>query len=331
MAAATAMPICALAGHRVRNTFIDLPGGEASPMPSPLATAPARCAVPLKESLIAAAKECAKELFPAAPEAGVEAAGEEARIPRARPLQLNLGSIPEPGSSEASVEVSDAEHENLRYATGTPRSIPASPAASWDMCPTPTDTPHPNSYKPTLSLVDMIEGPSVEVQGQFESGDMVWQPTIFQPVYQEFPQEYCLVTPVDPQAVHSEVAVACMPFEAAPMMLTASASEPPPAPQEPPQLPPQLPGGLPEPPHPPAAPPGSLEETPTPPAPERPPQLPEEVASLQDTAPPPKEAPSPVCGDAAALDAEGAAPAAAETRTWAQRLKAGRPTSRPVR
>merc|ERR1719159_2249187 len=83
--------------------------------------------------------------------------------------QLNLESIPEPLSAEGS-DVAQSQEQ------GTPRSCPPSPA-EW-MIATPSGTPSSSArYRPTLSLVDMIDSPSVEVH---EHMDMVWQQAMFQ-------------------------------------------------------------------------------------------------------------------------------------------------------
>lgn len=334
MAATAAMPVCPLASawsSKVRNTFIDVPL-SVSPMPSPLASAPARCAVPLKESLAAAVKEP----WPPSP-AGEETptievgspASEECRggKSRRRPGNLNLESIAKPAvATDGSDSTQSPTHD-----AGSPQSISPFPEANF--LPTPTGTPSDlTRFRPKLSLVDMIESPSVDAQGQM---DVSWQQTWFQPMY----QEYCMMAPVAPEALSGEVALVCLPVQAAPVMPLTS-PEPPPAPQAPPQFP-ETPEEQREPPAP-ALPPSFLEAQRAPPAPAQPPQLPQEVEeACRELAPPPAspplEPPANAATPATAAGTSGEATpeepgvgsgsqaAPKQPRTWAQRLVSSEP------
>ncbi|CAJ1337357.1 unnamed protein product [Effrenium voratum] len=163
-------------GMKVRNTFIDIPS-TATPVPSPPASAPARQAVALKESLQNAAEESSDGLV------------------RRKPNPLNflsqnsMVSIPEDQDGKAQVLGATVNgplpHDPMKFVSGV-SEMPATPSYTWGVLQTPTETPSgfrafvqgpaytmPAVATPsgavvqsrqTLSLQDMIQSPKVETK-----------------------------------------------------------------------------------------------------------------------------------------------------------------------
>lgn len=165
---------------QVRNTFIDIPS-TATPLPSPPSSAPARQAVALKESLQQAADGQAVE-------AGTTVAAGATVVRRAKPNPLNflsqnsMVSIPE-GADAAQAAALPLPQDPMKFVSGM-SEMPATPAYTWGVLQTPTETPAGFSqFRPvttlqyttmatptgvadpnrkTLSLQDMIQSPKVE-------------------------------------------------------------------------------------------------------------------------------------------------------------------------
>mmetsp|Transcript_85774 Transcript_85774/g.151937 ORF Transcript_85774/g.151937 Transcript_85774/m.151937 type:complete len:460 (-) Transcript_85774:49-1428(-) len=111
---------------QVKNTFIDIPGAsERTPLPSPLATAPARNAGSLQDSLKQAAEDPARSA-----------------VRRAKPNPLNfcsqssMMSIAESPNGQALI----IQKDPAQFMSGQ-SSVPATPAYNWGVLQTPTETP----------------------------------------------------------------------------------------------------------------------------------------------------------------------------------------------
>ncbi|CAE7801991.1 unnamed protein product, partial [Symbiodinium sp. KB8] len=119
----------------VRNTFIDIPS-TATPLPSPPSSAPARQAVALKESLQQAAD---------GQEAGTTVAAGATVVRRAKPNPLNflsqnsMVSIPE-GADAAQAAALPLPQDPMKFVSGM-SEMPATPAYTWGVLQTPTETP----------------------------------------------------------------------------------------------------------------------------------------------------------------------------------------------
>eukprot|EP00448_Togula_jolla_P035021 CAMPEP_0170629710 /NCGR_PEP_ID=MMETSP0224-20130122/33517_1 /TAXON_ID=285029 /ORGANISM="Togula jolla, Strain CCCM 725" /LENGTH=289 /DNA_ID=CAMNT_0010957529 /DNA_START=58 /DNA_END=924 /DNA_ORIENTATION=+ len=181
---------------RVKNTFIDVSTTpSATPLPSPLATAPAHQhhGFSLKESLTQAA---------AVPENSVM----KARL-KPQPLGQNIMPILENSNAVAMQpnmerRASDGQTPmcGATFSNTTPSSMPSTPYSTWG-CSTPTGTPTYFAQTPTyfgqttqvgpepnptrLSLVDMIQSPKAEVKQyimQSAQRYQTWQPFASAPI-----------------------------------------------------------------------------------------------------------------------------------------------------
>lgn len=161
-----------MAETQVKNTFIDvnLPS-TATPVPSPPASAPARQAVALKDSLQQAAEDASAATTGTA--AGTAPAG-IARRAKPNPLnflsQNSMASIPEDQANGT------VKRDPMMFVSGM-SEMPATPAYTWGVLQTPTGTPSgyraygsappmvatpTEVQRKTLSLQDMIQSPKVE-------------------------------------------------------------------------------------------------------------------------------------------------------------------------
>eukprot|EP00435_Cladocopium_sp_Y103_P045920 s307_g13.t1 len=187
-----------MAETQVKNTFIDVPS-TATPVPSPPASAPARQAVALKDSLQKAAEEpggspavpapaaavavVAAQAAQTAPAPAAQAAAATAStagtvVRRAKPNPLNflsqnsMVSIPE---DQANGQAKPADP--MKFVSGV-SELPSTPAYTWGVLQTPTGTPSgyrayqapmipavatpTDVQRKTLSLQEMIQSPKVE-------------------------------------------------------------------------------------------------------------------------------------------------------------------------
>mmetsp|Transcript_25085 Transcript_25085/g.46040 ORF Transcript_25085/g.46040 Transcript_25085/m.46040 type:complete len:374 (-) Transcript_25085:75-1196(-) len=142
---------------QVKNTFIDISGPKAATIPTPLASAPAKCAFSLKDSLAlaAAAVEDEPKVLDGSPERRARLKPEPLKYV---PAVNQMEPIPEakllftPAAFPASIPPTPAAVS----------SIPPTPAAlySMEILATPTGTPAERA-RTTLSLSDMIQPPLV--------------------------------------------------------------------------------------------------------------------------------------------------------------------------
>lgn len=151
----------------VKNTFIDVPGSSTQ-VPTPLATAPAKFANSLKESLAAAAEE------------EESAEGSE---PFSRPRQaVGVGrrARTRPGPLLECVDIVPQGFVGAPLPSPGASSIPPTPVATWEVTSTPEGTPaaRMDQGRTTLSLVDMIQSPKGPVL------NLHGPPTTLPPVFQ---------------------------------------------------------------------------------------------------------------------------------------------------
>mmetsp|Transcript_42932 Transcript_42932/g.100838 ORF Transcript_42932/g.100838 Transcript_42932/m.100838 type:complete len:433 (-) Transcript_42932:75-1373(-) len=149
----------------IKNTFIDISGPKVAAFPTPLASAPARCAFSLKDSLARAAasleddadtmKSNTRSLLT------VPGEGQAERRPRVKPDPLMyVPPVMEPIPEAKALRTPAAFVASIPPTPAAISSIPPTPAAlsSMEFLATPTGTPAERG-RTTLSLVDMIQPP----------------------------------------------------------------------------------------------------------------------------------------------------------------------------
>lgn len=150
---------------QVRNTFIDFPlSPAATPLPTPMASAPARSSVSVQESLLAAASE-----EPTSSTA-IRGATSQRRL-KPNPLnflsQSSMMSIPESPHVFTPARLLQVRKDTAVYISGNSvaNSMPPTPLMTWGVTCTPSGTPWGTpDARQTLSLVDMIQSPKVETK-----------------------------------------------------------------------------------------------------------------------------------------------------------------------
>jgi len=152
---------------QVKNTFIDISApSDRTPLPSPLATAPARNAGYVKDSLRQAAEDPAK-----------------ARRAKPNPLnfcsQSSMMSILESPSAQAVI----IQKDPAQFMSGQ-SSVPATPAYNWGVMSTPTETP---MNFPQYSQVYTAPPVYIASPSSGGSGGFSFPPTIATPTGAAFP------------------------------------------------------------------------------------------------------------------------------------------------
>jgi len=197
----------------VKNTFIDLPVTPAGGNAYVLASAPARGAPTIKESLAAAASS---------PEG--EQATAFGNSPN-RPKPQALSAISEAPTFLPAVQGMPVVTTVTPQMSGQ-HSIPATPQMEWQCMATPTGTPLGPASRTTLSLVSMIQSPKAEEKATILGG--AYQQLVYQPTYAAQP----MTTVAPPQYVAQvpTAAAPTMPQYQVPQLVTHQAPQHPPAP-----------------------------------------------------------------------------------------------------
>lgn len=152
----------------VKNTFIECPATPAGGIPAPLASAPAQCAYTLKDSLAAAAGTKVETFVPAptpAREDHAVLANRRKPDPLKHVSTNSMMSILEsPSGNQMPIKPIVQVAQPVKYVT-IPGSVPQTPAmAQYDA--TPTGTPMAVPMRTTLSLVQMIQSPKMEIKSE---------------------------------------------------------------------------------------------------------------------------------------------------------------------